>query len=315
MQSVYFSEELQCTLMTCSADEWLALQESVFFNALPNQEDGDWLFLDNAPLLSAYSALLTVAQVEGKWYKLNGLQRQIAWSSGQLAPPHTLLVQVIEFSAADFLALNQEVQSKQLATLPPNEVVKLIYAELGLSFQSARIREGFIVEALNIALRGKPRSLQDKRFIKEKEEIQLKKAIAVFSDELQLLDSLDLKAELFFTGVLAAALIMLGSHSPNTSIVEFLRRLNAHEGETKDGLEDPVAGLLRALDSHTMTDRNMSSLMSIELCKKTMQAILLWEEGKDSPKYWRKKLITGVDHLPYIGKLKHQKHIHDAMDL
>lgn len=315
MQLAYSNDELQLSLMVLSVPEWLALKESVFFNALPNQEDNDWLFLENAPSLAPYAALVTLAKVGDELYKLNGLQRKSAWTSGQVAVPEQLIAQVIAMSETDFSALNQEIQKKHLASLPPNEIVKTAYKELGLVLNSVRLREGLIVEALNIALRGRPRSLQDKRFIKEKEEINIKKAVAVFSDELLLLDSLDPKPEIFFTGVLAAALIMLGSHIPNTSIAEFLRRLNAHQGETKDNLEDPVAGLLRALGSHTMTDRNMSALMTVELCKKTVQAMTHWEEGKDSPKYWRKRVLPGVDHLPYIGKLKHQKHIHDAMDL
>jgi len=52
------------------------------FNALPNQEDNDWLFLENAPSLVPYAALVTLAKVGDELYKLNGLQRK---SAGLLA--------------------------------------------------------------------------------------------------------------------------------------------------------------------------------------------------------------------------------------
>jgi hypothetical protein len=41
----------------------------------------------------------------------------------------------------------------------------------------------------------------------------------------------------------------------------------------------------------------------------------LWEEGADSPKFWRKKLVTGIDHMPYIHKLKHQKEVYVDRDM
>lgn len=315
MHLIHANSELNYSLAELSVQEWLEIKESEFFNFIQNEEENNWLFLQQASALLAFSGLLALAKVEGELYKLNGLQRQLAWTSGKLKAPENLVAQVIEINAADFLALTEEIQAKRKASLPVNEYVKDIYKELGLSFNSARIKEGFISEAITIAFRGRPRALQDKRFIKERVELNLKKAIALFSEELLFIDSLNPKPELFLTGVLAAALIMLGGASPNTEIREFLVRLNNHQGEIKDGLEDPVAGLLRLLEGYRMSDRNTQSHMTIDLCKKVIQSITLWQEGADSPKFWRKKLITGIDLMPYIRKLKHQKQVYEAMDM
>jgi hypothetical protein len=315
MQILYANSEFNTSLAELSIQEWLDIKESEFFKFIQNEEENNWLFLQQASILSAFSALLAVAKVDGELYKLNGLQRQLAWTSGKLKTPENLVAQIIEITAADFLALTEEIQAKRKASLPVNEYVKAIYKELGLSFNSARFKEGLISEAITVAFRGRPRALQDKRFIKERVELNLKKAIELFSEELLFIDSLDPKPELFLTGVLAAALIMLGGTSPNTDIREFLVRLNNHQGEIKDGLEDPVAGLLRVLEGYRMSDRNAQSHMTIDLCKKVIQSITLWQEGADSPKFWRKKLITGIDHMPYIRKLKHQKQVYEAMDL
>lgn len=315
MQIIYANSELNTSLAELSTQEWLDIKESEFFNFIQNDEENNWLFLEQASTLSAFSALLAVAKVDGELYKLNGKQRQLAWTSGKLQAPESLMAQIVEITAADFLALSEEIQAKRKASLPVNEYVKAIYKELGLSFNSARFKEGLISEAITVAFRGRPRALQDKRFIKERVELNLKKAIELFSEELLFIDSLNPKPELFLTGVLAAALIMLGGTSPNTDIREFLVRLNNHQGEIKDGLEDPVAGLLRVLEGYRMSDRNAQSHMTIDLCKKVIQSITLWQEGADSPKFWRKKLITGIDHMPYIRKLKHQKQVYEAMDL
>jgi hypothetical protein len=96
---------------------------------------------------------------------------------------------------------------------------------------------------------------------------------------------------------------------------EFFTRVNNRQGEHKDGLEDPVAGLLRNIERHRMDDRVMTSHLSIELCRKTIQAITLWEEGAESPLYWRRKLVSGIDHMPYIREMKRVKHIDGERDL
>lgn len=315
MQIVYSNRELNYSLAELSVQEWLDMKESEFFNFIQNDEEANWLFMRTAVCLSAFSALLAVAKVDGELYKLNGMQRQLAWTSGKLKAPGQLLAHIIEIPAADFMALKGEIKAIRKASVPSNEIVKAIYQELGLSFKTTRLKEGLISEAVTIAFRGRPRELQDKRFIKERVELNLKKAIGLLTEELQFIDGLDPKPEIFMTGVLSAALIMLGGTSPNTDIREFLQRLNNRQGEIKDGLEDPVAGLLRVLESYRMSDRNAQSQMTIGLCKTVIQSITLWLEGSDSPKYWRKKLVTGIDHMPYIRKLKHHKQVYEDMDM
>jgi hypothetical protein len=315
MQIVYSSSELNYALVEISFQEWLDTKASEFFNFFQNDEENAWLFLENAPCLSPLTSLLTLAKVDGELYKLNGKPRMIAWTSGKLSAPGTLIAQVIELTAANFFALEQEIKAKHNASVPTNEWVKAIYKELGLSFNSKRLKEGLISEAVTIAFRGRPRELQDKRFIKERVELNLKKAIGLLSEELLFIDSLNPKPEIFMTGVLAAALIMLGGTSQDTEIREFLMRLNNQQGEIKDGLEDPVAGLLRVLEGYRMSDRNANSHMTIGLCKIVIQSMTLWEEGADSPKFWRKKLVTGIDHMPYIHKLKHQKEVYVDRDM
>jgi len=107
-------------------------------------------------------------------------------------------------------------------------------------------------------------------------------------------------------------LIMLGTHR---DLQEFFTRVNNRQGEHKNNLEDPVAGLIRTIERHRIDDRSMPAMLSIELCRKTIQAVTLWEEGAASPLYWRRKLVSGIDHLPYIREMKRAKHIDGDRDL
>lgn len=299
-------------LMRLSYQEWLPIKEPNLFSFGVDQTENKLLSLMHADSLSAYSLLVAVVKVGDTLYKLTGKQRKEDWLSGKRPPPDYLIVQVIDLTERDFLALNNEAQNLQVQNVPPNETVKRIYAELDLGLTSDRLKEGFILEALNIALRGKPRSLQDKRFVWEKEEINTQKAIQVFSEELRIIDDLKPKSEIFVSGVLGGALLMLGI---NKDVKDFLSRLNDGQGEIRDGLEDPVSGLLRAIEVHRISDPAIPAHMATDICRKAIQAIMLWKEGPDSTKYWRKKLLSGIDPRPFVRELKSLKQINEHKDL
>ena len=312
MKILYSSTESTYALLEIPYHDWLSIKESPVFDLKPDQDDNHWLFLQQSPSLSRYSGLVLLVKVGGELYKFDGKNRKALWQSGKLQPPDTLMAQVFEISEVEFSALNAEVQAKRINTLPTNELIQGIYEELGLKFTSDRIKSGFINEALNIALRGRPRTLQDKRLSHEREDVDLKKAINLFSSELTFIDSLNPKPDIFVTGVLAGALIMLGTHR---DLQEFFTRVNNRQGEHKNNLEDPVAGLVRTIERHRIDDRSMPAMLSVELCRKTIQAVTLWEEGAESPLYWRRKLVSGIDHMPYIREMKRAKHIEGERDL
>jgi hypothetical protein len=312
MNLLHSDADFGYALLRLSYQDWLTIEEPIVFSYAIASEEHSVLSLKQAKSLTAFSLLVAVLRVGDTLYKLTGKHRKQEWLSGTTPPPDHLIALVIDVSESDFLALNREAQNQRMENLPPNETVKLIYEELGLVFSSDRLKGGFILETLNIALRGKPRALQDKRFVWEKEEINAKNAIQLFSEELRLIDSLKPKSEIFVSGVLGGALLMLGI---NREVKDFLRRLNDGQGETRDGLEDPVSGLLRAIDVHRTSDPAIPARMAADICRKTIQAILLWKEGADSPKYWRKKLLSGVDPRPFIRELKSLKQINEHKDL
>ena len=312
MKTLYSSAAATYSLLEIPYQEWLAIQEPPVFDLDADHDDSHWQLLQQSPSLSRYLRLVSLLKVGGELYKFDGKARKALWQSGKLPPPETIMAQAFDIPEAEFLALNTNAQAKQSQTLPVNEVIQGVYQEQGLNFTSERIKSGFIYDALHIALRGKPRNLQDKRYSLEKEEIDIRKAIKLFCQELALIDSLNPKPDLFVTGVLAGALIMLGTHR---DLQEFFTRVNNRQGEHKDGLEDPVAGLVRTIERHRIDDNAMPSHLSVDLCRKTIQCVTLWEQGHDSPLYWRRKLVSGIDHMPYIREMKRAKHVDGERDL
>ncbi len=299
--------------ITLPFEQWLKIEEPLFFSQADAAIPKHWEIIDTLAPLSPFLRSVALIRIDGdRLCKLNGRQRLQLWKSGAIQKPETVTADIYDVSQAEFDKLRQRLYDERLELLPPHELVIATYKELGLNFSSERLNQGFITEALNIALRGKPRAQQDKRSVREKQEIDIKKAIDSLKEELTALDSLNLKPELFVTGVLAAALIMV-ANDPNT--LEFFRRLNTLEGKVSaDGSFDPVEALLTVIDSYK-NKRIPQARMQVELCGKTVKAVMLWNHGSDSPKYWTKNTLRAADYQPFIRELKRIKAIHEARDL
>jgi len=235
------------------------------------------------------------------------LIRNGLWNKGLLEKPDalTLCVYSLEQSAYDNL----------ISTLYPisiknrsQEQVLACYKRLGLTFDSNRLKHGYITEAINIALRGEPRALQDKRSLRN--EINIDSAIEAFQEELMLIDKINPDVSLFSTGILAAALLML---CIDPQIIEFFTRLNSLQGETKNERNDPVESLLRIIES-MKKKATSEGKFQVELCAKTIRAIQAWNTGAENDRYWLKRL-NSVDFLPNIRKMKSIKGIHGNMGL
>jgi hypothetical protein len=309
MEMVYPISDLGCAVVRLSFEEWLEIREPEFFDIDASDSDG---FVQHISSLYAYAVTVVLVKVGDTLFKLTGNRRKNAWLKGRLPKPDYLTAMIFEMTVADYEALCIDAKMKRLESLPAHEVVKEAYNELGLVFASERLRNGFINEAIHIALRGRQRSLQDKRSIREREDINMKRAIEVFKSELLLVDSLSPKSDIFTTGVLAGAMIMLGLNKP---ITEFLKKLNDSQGTTKDGLADPVECLLKVIHRHKISQRTMQPRMAIDLAKKTVHAITIWLEGEQSAKYWRMRDLTGHELMPLIMELKQLKMINAERDL
>lgn len=299
--------------ITMCYEEWLEIEEPSFYAQLNRPSELQWQEIETIASLSPYLNALTLIRVnKDQLYKLNGRQRLLLWTSGALKKPEFITADIYDLTQDEFKILCTKLYTQQLENLPPHELVISLYKEMGLTFSSDRLNKGFITEAINIALRGKPRAQQDKRSVREKQDINIKKAINTLKDELSALDGLNLNSELFLSGVLAAALIMVAIDKNN---IKFFQHLNKLEGRvSSDGLLDPIEALLRVIDSYK-SKRVAQVRMQLELCGKTIKAILLWNQGIESPKYWTKNALRFTDYQSYIREMKRIKGIHEVRDL
>lgn len=300
------------SFLKMSFNDWLALPVTLYFETF-SDKGGTWLLQQEIPELDVYFAQVRLVTTNNQLYKLDGKHLKEAYLVDKLSVPEYVVAQVFEISLTTLTKLNSDALSLTLTkSLPPQEYIKTIYSELGLVFSSERIKNGSISEAINIALRGRQRIYQDKRSAKEKEEINLKKAINLFREELSIIDAINPDPDIFVTGVLAACLLMLAL---NKNIIEFLTCINEQRTERREDSFCPVTCVLRAINKYRNTQQVNKKRELITLTEITVQAISIWEIGGDSPGYWRKKDLRGVDIMPYVRNLKTLKSIHAAMDL
>lgn len=306
MKMAYSVPDLGYTFLKLSFDEWRDIPESAFYHLVTEHEENLWLLRHGADLLPDYIGQVNLLRVGEAFYKLDGKLKEQAWLNGKATPPTMVVAQVFVLQKPLFMALTQKAIKRISRSTPPHDTVKLIYQELGLAFCSERLKGGFINEAVNIALRGTHRVLQIKKSDQEMEEIDMHKAIGLFRGELLQIDRLNPDPDIFVTGILAGALIMLGL---NKKIDDFLTRLNEQNGETKGDAFDPVTLTLRAIGKYKAASHANKRRFSIYLSQIFVQASTSWVEGRDSPVFWRKRMSSGAELLPYIHALKQLKGI------
>jgi hypothetical protein len=248
--------------------------------------------------------LVVAATFKGDLYKVDGHTRGYLWSIGELEAPDTVIATVHRASSYDDLMALYSGYDTASAAETQNDRVYGAFREAGLILKSKRLRDGFFVDALNIALRGSTRKDQDKRATPE---LDLYKAVATFSPELRLLDSVNPQPDVFYGGIVAAALIAL---SLDPSDVTFFDLLSRRQGNVRDGAKDPVQAVL----DHVLSLKHQRSAWvnarQVDLCARTLRALTAWKAGPEEPdKYWLRQKVRAVGFEPLIEQVKTVKGI------
>lgn len=244
------------------------------------------------------------AKYQGELYKVDGHTRAHLWSLGELDAPATVMATVHRVASYDDLMALYSGYDTATAAETQNDRVYGAFREADIVLRSKRLRDGFFVDALNIALRGCTRKDQDKRSVPE---IDLYRAVSTFKSELQLLDSVDPQPEIFYGGVVAAALIAL---SLDPSDVTFFDLLSRRQGNIKEGAKDPVQSVL----DHVLSLKHQRSAWvnarQVDLCARTLRALTAWKAGPEEPdKYWLRQKVRAVAFDPLIAQVKKTKGI------
>ena len=247
--------------------------------------------------------LVAAADLEGTLHKVDGHTRALLWRLGKLPAPDTVFVTVHRVRSRDELDALYDVFHVPAAGENAYDQVYGAFRQVGLSLKSRRLREGFFASALNIALRGVGKPQQDKRHT---EPIDIYAAVEAFKAELEFLDSVDPQPEVFYTGVVAAALIGLALYPES---LEFFARLSGRQGEKRAGRADPVEAVLSLVAALKNQRNSWVNAQQAELCGRTLRALEAWREGPTSERYWLQRKPRAMDLKPYLDRLKQLKGI------
>ena len=264
--------------------EWIALADH------PRQRDTErhsrkshWKLARKARGVVAESLRWVIAaEYGGTVYKVDGHTRAYLWQTKGLPVPPSVFVTVYRCKTIADLNDVYGVFDTQSASETLYDQVTGAFREQGLDLKSKRLRAGTIVDALSIARRGQAGG---------KEEIDLYEAVAYFSSELRMLDSVDPQPDQFHTGVVSAALLSLAL---NSSTIQFFRRLatlkkvtlpDTHSPKGKQRF-DPVEGVLWNIARIKKDKTSWKPAVQIALCVTTLGAIEAWKKGEHDPSYW-----------------------------
>ncbi len=293
-------------------DDWLNIEDKFSLGRIKaiqyaSKTETAWKNCSEFDMSKNILNCVDVALTGGKLYKINGIIRKGMWEKGTLKKPEFINIHIYEIGE-DLYQFRTDSLYPISARNKAQDIILSAYKKNCVDLNSDRLKFGYINDALNIALRGEPRALQDKRSIKH--EINIDRVIGVFKKELLLIDKLRPEPNLFSTGILAATLIML---SIDETTIEFFEKLNKYQGETKNDWIDPVEALLRIIDP-IKKKADSDGKIQIELCSKCIRAIRAWKYGKNQDSYWVKRL-SSIDFLPDIRKMKQIKGIHGIKEL
>ncbi len=262
--------------------------------------------------LASLLAHVVAACWEGAYYKVDGHTRSYLWERGELPRPDGLHVTIYRVASRAELDALYEAFDVSTAIKTGYDQVLAGFRDCGLQLRSKRLRQGFLNDTLNIALRGATRELQDPA----SPELDVYRAVAVFKPELEWLDGIDPQPSPFYSGVVAAALVGLALFETKR-VLGFFDKLNRKEGNRKNGRSDPVDAVLIAIERMSLEKTAARTSLQGDLCARALRGLLTWLDGpkKSRHQYWLQYSIHAVNMAPLLADLKARKEIVDIPTL
>lgn len=262
--------------------------------------------------MASLLAHVVAACWEGTYYKVDGHTRGYLWERGELPRPDRLHVTIYRVASRAELDALYEAFDTSTAIKTGYDQVLAGFRDCNLQLQSKRLRQGFLNDALNIALRGATRELQDPN----SPELDVYRAVAVFKRELELLDGIDPQPSPFYSGVVAAALIGLALYETKR-VLGFFDKLNRKEGNRRNGRSDPVDAVLIAVERMNLEKTAARTSLQGDLCARVLRGLQTWLAGpkKSRHQYWLHYSIHAVNMEPLLTDLKIRKGIQSVPTL
>lgn len=221
---------------------------------------------------------VVAAVYQNRWYRITGNRRAQLWQAGELPRPDAPLeMKVFQATSKDDLNDLYKIFSTAsgVEDRDYDRLFRVITSE-GLGVQSKNLRFGFFTGALQYLARGGPTShaVQISDYAVDAERVA-----EVFREEILAIDQLNLKADIFSTGVLAAAITSLVRYPDSMEIWSDL-----NEGKwthTRAGYD--AAGLI---NSFIMRRRGRNHLTRSPIGHQFMYRLVLgivekWAERKN----------------------------------
>jgi hypothetical protein len=271
-----------------------------------------WEFARRAdgPMVATLCSV-SAADLNGQLFKVDGHTRSYLWATNRLNPPATVMATVYRCRTPAELHALYNMFDSQFAVEERYESVLAAYRAHNLTLTSARLREGMVVDALYIAVTGVARSNQ--KTGDASNELDMFKAIGYFRDELQLLDSVNPRGEVFHGGVVAAALLGLAIRPTGIRFFEELAKDGRRGGFATEagpnGKRDPVAALLQWLWELKQSKSAWVKRSQEDLCARTLHALFKFLQGPESEDYWFEDVPAPEDIAPIIQTVRHLKGI------
>lgn len=248
---------------------------------------------------------VVAGELDGRLYKVDGHVRGFLWDTGKLQPPETVFATVFRCADVEELKDLYSAYDSQTAAETQFDKVTGAYHEHGLRLKSKRLKAGTIVDALHIALRGKQRS--SSKSTDDGYDMDLYKAVGFFKDELALLDGVDPQPEIFTTGVVAGALIALAEDPTN---IEFFGRLAKNQGSKRNGLNDPIEGVLVHVEGLKKSRSAWVKAHQVELAGIVLGALQVWRAGEDeNDEYWQDTHVEPIDLSRVVNRLQEKRSV------
>lgn len=212
---------------------------------------------------------------DGRRWKLDGHTRSYLWSTGKVTPPEMLAVDVYEVQdEEDAEVLYRHFDNKDAAETSKDQLASAARIN-GIKFESAFMRRGQFAMALKDLSRmaGMPVPAND--------QDALNRAVFFYKEPLEILDSMDIKAARFPSGILMGALAILKRYGKEA---EPYLKLYQEDAGIKDGkLMDAVEALGQVLMGKATGQSSTRSVAQRQndIFRRTLTAYEAWRNNEE----------------------------------
>lgn len=256
---------------------------------------------------TAFAAIGVVGEIA---YIVEGAKKARAWREGLSNAPDKIYVtvhQLLSVGQAEAIASAYESSERVERSA---DAVKKAYRSLSMEMTSHRLAHGAIASALYLAFRGS--YFEDEDHPTEA-PINLYEAVALVKEELLFLDGLGCSSRIFYSGILAMAIIALAVE-PDAK--DFVKRIAEKRGNKVDGKMDPAESVLHLALITELKEPGRLAAYQTELFSRSLRGFDKWRNSKKKPaRAFTKGVLTSIDPAQLVAEFRRVKGIEDRVDL